>query len=102
MKLKTIIYTIALLLAATALSSCGDATAQAPEPTPPPDPVKVLEERVESETQLRREAEEKADGEQASRETWELAAISLAVLAVVGFFAGTALGSKGKNHASRI
>ena len=98
MKMKTMLCTIALLLAATTLSSCGDTTAQE-TPQPPPNPIEILEDRIESERELRLEAEAKADEEAGSRGRWELATIALAILAVAGFVGGTAIGSKGKQHA---
>ena len=101
MKNTPIILTVILiLLAAIMVSSCEESVAtQAPGPPPGPDPMQVLKERICTERRLREDAEAKAEDEAERRGQWELAALGLGALGVVGFFAGTAIGSKGRHHA---
>jgi hypothetical protein len=101
--IKTTICTILILFAATALSSCGDVTAESEPPPPPapPNPIEILEDRIESERELRIEAEARVEEEAGSRGRWELAAIALGILGIAGFVGGTAIGSKGKRHAAQ-
>lgn len=98
--MKMILTILALVLLSINSTSC---TLHADEsivgPTPP-DPIEVLEAQVEQERQQRLEAEELATMESESRRRWELATVGLGILCMLGFFAGTLLGSQGKRHAS--
>ncbi len=99
MKIKIAI--VLILLAGSVLTSCEQSTATVPFILPPgPDPVTVLEEQVESERQLRKDAEAKIDEEETIRGHWQLATLGLAVVTVISFFGGTAIGSRGRHHAS--
>ncbi|CAN5151412.1 hypothetical protein BH23VER1_BH23VER1_32600 [soil metagenome] len=108
---RTIIYSTLLMLLAT-LSSCNNAASEAASGDSStggesqeangkkaPNPVEVLEGQVAAERQLRAEVEERVAGEVETRERWEFAAIGLAFLAVIGFIAGTSIGSRGSRHA---
>ena len=97
--MKTKIITITLiLLAGSMLTSCD--TSKASESSTPlgPDPVKVLEKQVQSEQQLRKAAEGRAEEASAVRDLWQLATLGLGLLTVVAFFGGTAIGSRGRHH----
>ena len=125
--MKTIITIVLVLLTGSMLTSCDKSKAGSPQtsasqpPQPPPrisDPVAVLEDQVESERQLRKEAEAKAGNAEAKAEAkveeaeakveksainkgnWQLIALGLSVLVILGFFGGTAIGSRGRNHAN--
>lgn len=98
---KTIYIILLLLFSAITLSSCS-LSANEPVGPPVPDPFQVLEERIESERKLRVDAELKADDETKLRERWELAAVGLGILTILGFIAGTSLGSKGNRHATAL
>lgn len=98
--MKTTITVIIVLLLGAMLTSCDELHASVPVTPPGPDPVKVLEERVESERQLREEAEAKVEQESIVRGHWQLAALGLSILGILGFFGGTAIGSRGRGHAS--
>jgi|GEM_PF-3648044 len=102
--MKKIVITILLLgLVAVGSTSC-ELSAKDPATVQPttvlPDSVKVLEKRVETERELRIEAEDEASAEVILRERWQLAAIALGGLVLVGFLAGTGIGSRGKRHAT--
>ena len=102
--MKKLILSIVLLgLVAVSTTSCNLMADNLPEviTVAPPDPVKLLEDRLEAERKLREEAEEQAAGEVLLRERWQLAVIALSVLTLVGFLAGTSIGSRGKHHASQ-
>ena len=86
-----------LLALAGILTSCKPSTAKA---LPDPDPMQVLQAQLGSERQLRQTAEHKADEEAEIRDRWKLGAMGLGALVVVGFIAGTAIGSTGRRHAS--
>lgn len=112
--MKTIITIVLVLLVGSMLTSCDESTASVPPPPPPPNPVTVLEDQVESERQLRLEAEAKVDKAEAKvgkveekveeaiigKGNWQLVALGLSVLVVLGFFGGTAIGSRGRAHAA--
>jgi len=105
--MKIIITITVILLAGSMLTGCDQSTASVPFTPPGPDPVTVLEEQIEAERQLREEAQAKAEKAEARVEeaatgkgNWQLAALGLSVLAVLGFFGGTAIGSRGRYHAS--
>ena len=89
---------IATLLAALLTSCEKPNTSQASKPEPP-DPVEVLQNQVAAERQLRQDAVALAEEEAASKELWQLLALSLAVITLFAFFGGTAIGSRGKRHA---
>lgn len=98
--MKTKIITIVLiLLAGSMLTSCDRSNANENLKPPAPNPIKVLEEKVESERQLRQEAESLAAEEAASKGNWQLAALGLCLLAVIAFFGGTSIGTRGRYHA---
>ena len=105
--MKSMVITIVLiLLAGTMLTSCDESkatkTTEAPETfTPPgPDPVKVLEKQVVSERELREAAEGRAEEASSAKDRWQLSTLGLGLLTVVAFFGGTAIGSRGRHHAS--
>jgi len=109
--MKTIITIVFVLLAGLMLTSCDESTGGAPPPPAPPgpNPVTVLEVQVESERQARQEAEAKAEKAEAKVEEatvgkgrWQLAALGLAVITVIAFVGGTAIGSssRGSIHES--
>ena len=101
--MKKLILSIILLgLVAVSTTSCNLNADDLPGMVmvSPPDPVKVLEDRLEAERELREEAQAQADSEALLRERWQLAAIGLGVVALVGFLAGTSIGSRGKRHAA--
>lgn len=100
---KTVILILLFVFVAIGTTSCNvnaDDLAEPPQPPAKPDPVKVLEDRIETERQLRVEAQETAEGETLLRERWQLAAFGLGILALVGFLVGTSVGARGKRHAS--
>jgi len=86
------------LLAGLLLSSCDKFPARQ-APSSAVDPMTVLEDQVASERELRTKAEAKAEEEANSRGTWQLAALGLAIITVVAFIGGTAIGSRGRRHA---
>ena len=103
--MKTIITIVLILLAGFTLTSCDDDshTTTATEsfaPPPGPDPVAVLEEKIEAERQLREKAEALAAEQAASKDNWQLASLGLGLFAVVAFFGGTSIGTRGRHHAS--
>jgi hypothetical protein len=98
--MKTILTILALVLISISSTSCALHADEELVGPPPPDPIEVLEAQVEQERQERLEAEELATIEAESRRRWELATIGLGVLGLLGFFAGTLLGSYGRRHAS--
>ena len=122
--MKTIITIALVLLTGFMLTSCDKSKAGSRRTQPPQpqqrisDPVAVLEDQVESERQLRKEAEAKAGNAEAKAEAkveeaeakveksainkgnWQLIALGLSVLVILGFFGGTAIGSRGRNHAN--
>ena len=89
----------ALMIPVITLTSCTNSIAEEPHP-PAPDPVVVLQEQIETERQLRLTAEAAVIDEALLRRRWELAALAASIIAMAGFLAGTALGSRGKRHAS--
>jgi len=100
---KTILLILLLGLITVSSTSCSllaQETPVVPEPAPQPDPVKILEERVQTERELRIEAQDAASDEALLRERWQLAAIALCLLALFSFLAGTTIGSRGKRHAA--
>ena len=109
--MKTKIAIVLILLAGSLLTSCDQSTGTTSSPPPPPprgpDPAAVLKQQVESERELRREAEVKAEKAETKVEEaavgkghWQLAALGLSVLAVIGFIGGTSIGSRGRHHAT--
>lgn len=98
--MKTKIVIVLILLAGSLLTSCEQSTATVPFTPPGPNPVTVLKEQVESERELREQAELKTEEEATNKENWQLAALGLAVVTVIAFFGGTAIGSRGRHHAS--
>ena len=92
---------LTLLAGLLLLSSCDKIPATQAPPSAV-DPVTVLEDQVASERQLRAKAEAKAEKEAGSRGTWQLAALGLAVITVIAFVGGTAIGSRGKRHADTL
>ena len=102
MKKKTILTILLLLFSAITLSSC-DATATAAEVIevpPAPDPIEVLKGQVESERELRLDAELQVVSAIEVRDRWQLLCLGLGLLTLIGFFAGTAIGSKGNRYAN--
>ena len=102
--MKKLILSLVLLgLVAVSTTSCNLMADNLPEvmTVAPPDPVKLLEDRLEAERELREEAEEQAAGEVLLRERWQLAVIALSVLTLVGFLAGTSIGSRSKHYATK-
>lgn len=88
----------ALMVPTTMLTSCTNSIAEDRIPAAL-DPVAALQEQVEAERQLRLTAEAAVMEEALLRRRWELAALAASIIAVAGFLAGTALGSRGKRHA---
>jgi hypothetical protein len=99
--MKSITTIMLTLLAASLLSSC-DKFIGKQEPPSAVDPVTMLEDQVASERQLRAKAEAKAEQEANSRGAWQMASLGLAVITVVAFVGGTAIGSRGKRHADTL
>ena len=99
MKKKTILLILLLLFSAITLSSCN-VTAAEEEGPPAPDPIEVLKGQVESERQLRLDAELQVVSAIEVRDRWQLLALGLGLLTLIGFFAGTAIGSKGNRYAN--
>src|SRR6056297_3315328 len=100
---KSILTALLLGLLAVGTSSCSviaEDPAEGPPTPPAPDPVKVLEDRIETERELRVEAQDEAAEETIQRERWQLATIVLSGLVLVGFLVGTSIGSQGKRHAA--
>jgi len=100
--MKTTLTILLFVLLSIGTTSCNLNATEDPVQPPAPDPVKVLEDQVESERQHRLDAELQAEEEARLRERWELAAIGLGILAIIGFFAGTTIGSRGKRHAAVV
>ncbi len=102
MKSLSRITILLLLFSAITLSSCDVTTAAAEviEVPPAPDPIEVLEGQIESERQLRLDAELEAASAIELQDRWQLLALGLGLLTLVGFFAGTAIGSKGNRYAN--
>jgi hypothetical protein len=98
--MKFITTILLTLLAASLLSSCDKFIGK--QNPPNVDPVTMLEDQVASERQLRAKAEAKAEQVAKSRGAWQLAALGLAVITVVAFVGGTAIGSRGKRHADTL
>lgn len=97
--MKTIACAVILILVTTT-TSCDESHATQSHVPPGPDPVKVLEEKVETERQLRQEAEALAAEQAAGRGNWQLASLGLCLFAVAAFIGGTAIGTRGRYHAS--
>jgi hypothetical protein len=97
--MKTIACAVILILV-TATTSCEKSNASQPGIPPGPDPLKVLEKQVAAERQLRTEAEGRVEKEAAARDLWQLAALGLGVVTVLAFIGGTAIGTRGRYHAS--
>tara|TARA_R110002096_G_scaffold288290_1_gene481991 strand:+ start:1126 stop:1437 length:312 start_codon:yes stop_codon:yes gene_type:complete len=99
---KTILLILLLGLITVSSTSCSLNAEEQPAAELPakPDPVKILEERIQTERELRIEAQIDASDEALLRERWQLAAIALCLLTLVGFLAGTTIGSRGKRHAA--
>ena len=97
--MKTILSFIilALVLITTSCDKPGPIESSTPSG---PDPLTLLEEKMETERQLREEAEAKVEEEITNKSHWQLAAIGLSGLAMIAFFGGTAIGSRGRHHAS--
>ena len=91
-----------ILLAGFTLPGCDNNShaTQSSVPPPGPDPVAVLEEKIEAERQLREKAEALAAEQAASKDNWQLASLGLGLFAVVAFFGGTSIGTRGRHHAS--
>ncbi len=99
--MKTIITIVLILLAGFTLTSCDETNAtESFAPPPGPDPVAVLEEKIVAERQLREKAEALAAEQAASKDNWQLASLGLGLFAVVAFFGGTSIGTRGRHHAS--
>lgn len=99
--MKSIITMGLTLLVGFTLTSCDESNAKASFVAPPgPDPVTVLEEKMETERQLREKAEALAAEQVTSKNNWQLAALGLCLFAVVAFFGGTSIGTRGRNHAN--
>ena len=103
--MNRLIIIVAVLVTALAQS---DTLAMGRRHTPTPEQMRAVQERCRAEQERRKEAESgeeyarKQAGAQAKmREGWQLAALGIGVLAIAGFIAGTALGSKGKRDAER-
>ena len=97
--MKTIACAVILILV-TATTSCEKSNASQPKTPPGPDPMEVLEKQVAAERQLRAKAENRVEKEAAARDRWQLAALGLGAVTVFAFFGGTAIGTRGRNHAS--
>ena len=97
--MKTITCAVILILGATT-SSCEKSFASQPKTPPGPDPMEVLEKQVTAERQLRTEAEGRVEKEAAARDLWQLASLGLATLTIIAFIGGTAIGSRGRHHAT--
>ena len=97
--MKTITCAVILLLVA-ATTSCEESPASQPAAPPGPDPVELLERQVATERQLRAEAEGRVEKEAAARNLWQQAALGLGVAAVLAFFGGITIGTRGRYHAS--
>lgn len=97
--MKTIIFAVILIFVA-ATTSCEKSAVTQTKAPPGPDPVTVLEEQVATERQLREEAQAKVEEETTVRNRWQMATLGLAVVALIGFFGGTAIGSRGRYHAN--
>lgn len=101
--MKIILITLAFALLSVTSTSCSlkaeepPATVETPQK---PDPVKILEERIQTERELRLEAQQEASDEALLRERWQLASIALCLIALVAFLGGTTIGSRGKRHAA--
>ena len=89
-----------ILLLVAAINSCERSPVSQRKTPPEPDPVTILEGQVATERELRTEAEGRVEKEATSRDLWQLAALGLAVVAVFAFIGGTAIGTRGRNHAS--
>ncbi|QQL43737.1 hypothetical protein [Sulfuriroseicoccus oceanibius] len=129
MRVLNLIVWLALGLSLLALlSSCGEQEVRRPPvveteleteiPVPPITDQRVIDELKEviateqemrlreqemraQEQELRVEAENRVEEQSSIRQHWELAAFGLGVVAVIGFFAGTSIGSRGRRHAAR-
>jgi hypothetical protein len=97
--MKTITCAVIIILVA-ATTSCEESIASPPKKPPGPDPVQVLEKQVATERQLRTEAEGRVKKEAAARDLWQLAALGLGVVTMFAFIGGTAIGTRGRHHAS--
>ena len=94
-KLQLIIGGLLLIFFVTFCTGCDRS-----KPATPPDPVEVLREQVESERELRTDAQSKASREETLRRRWEVATVTVGLAAVAAFLIGTMLGSWAKRHAS--
>jgi hypothetical protein len=97
--MKTIITIVLMLLTGSMLTSCDRSNATETSTPPGRDPITVLEEKVEVERQLRAEAEALASDETTSKNNWQLASFGLGLFAVLAFFTGTSIGTRGRYHA---
>ena len=97
--MKTIICAVILILVA-ATTSCEESAATQTKTPHGPDPMTVLEEQVATERQLRTEAEGRVEKEAAARDLWQLATLCLGIVTVLAFVGGTAIGTRGRDHAS--
>jgi hypothetical protein len=98
--MKSITTIMLTLLAASLLSSCDKFIGK--QNPPNVDAVTVLEDQVATERQLRAKAEADAEEIASSRGAWQLAALGLAIITVIAFIGGTAIGSRGKRHADTL
>lgn len=64
--------------------------------------VSILQGQVDSERERRSEAETKASTETSKREFWETLSVFAFILAITLFLIGTAIGSKGRQHAESL
>ena len=101
---RTLLLILLLGFAAVSSTSCSlKADDQSDEPASAPvipDPIEILEERIETERDLRFEVQEALANESLQRERWQLAATALSVVALAGFLIGTTIGSRGRRHAA--
>ncbi|MFT5471046.1 MAG: uncharacterized lipoprotein YehR (DUF1307 family) [Verrucomicrobiales bacterium] len=85
-RLTPILTLVVVAIAAVTLTSCDDAGED------------TTSQQLLAEREARAEAESQATEESRLRRRWELTAAGMVIIAIVGFVAGTALGSRGRRH----
>ena len=99
-RILELLILVAVVASIHALTGCvptkGSST---PSETPEPAPHEILRRQVEQERQLRSAAESRASDAASGADFWRAAAALLGTCVCAAFIFGTAIGSKGKDHA---